>query len=74
MGALVQEDTTTRAWTDDGDHERNAHYAPADEVMESLVNGTAIMALCGKIWIPHRDPNKYPICQTCKEIYEEISV
>ena len=26
------------------------------------------MALCGKVWIPNRDPSRYPVCPTCKEI------
>jgi hypothetical protein len=67
-GTNLQEDT--RVWTDDGEHELHSHYAPKDEVMEALINGTPIMALCGKIWVPHRDPKKYPVCPTCKEIYE----
>lgn len=66
-GTSYQEDT--RTYTEDGDHERYAHYAPKEEVMYSLVEGVPIMALCGKIWIPNRDPKKFPICPTCKEIY-----
>jgi len=42
------------------------------EVTRALVMGAAVMALCGKVWVPHRDPNKYPVCPTCKEIYESI--
>lgn len=72
VGSLVQEDTDVRSWTDDGDHELNSHYAPKDEVMEALVNGTPIVALCGKVWVPHRDPSKYPVCPTCKEILEGL--
>lgn len=72
-GSLAQEDTSTSTWADDGDHERNSHYAPADEAMESLVNGLPIMALCGKFWVAHRNPDNYPICPTCKEIYEGLN-
>ena len=35
-----------------------------------MVNGTAVKALCGKIWVPGRDPKRYPLCPTCKEIAE----
>jgi len=31
-----------------------------------------IVALCGKVWTPGRDPSKYPVCPTCKSIYEEM--
>jgi hypothetical protein len=73
VGAIGLTDTDTRSYTADGDHERFAHYAPRDEVMQALVEGIPIMALCGKVWIPHRDPSKYPVCPTCKEIYGDIS-
>ena len=69
---MTDEQTKTRAWTEDGDHERYAHYAPADEVTEALIMGTPVVALCGKVWVPHRDPSKYQVCPTCKEIYEGI--
>ena len=32
-----------------------------------MVTGEAITALCGKKWVPSRDPEKYPICPTCIE-------
>jgi hypothetical protein len=69
-GTSTQEDT--RLWTNDGDHEREAHYAPKEEVMEALVNGTPVTALCGKKWVPFRNPDNYPVCKTCTEIYEGL--
>ena len=39
-------------------------------VVEGIVNGTAVRALCGKEWVPGRDPKKYGLCPTCKEIAE----
>jgi hypothetical protein len=53
-----------------GDHERYSHYVRKDEVVESAVMGTPVVALCGKVWIPNRDPEKFPVCPECKEIYE----
>jgi len=41
--------------------------------MESAVSGTPVIALCGKVWVPNRDPKKYPVCPECKEIYESMS-
>ncbi len=58
--------------TGDGDHERFSHYAPKNKVMEAMVLGTPIRALCGKVWVPSRDPKKFPVCPTCKEIWESI--
>jgi hypothetical protein len=57
---------------DDGGHDRFAHYVDKNKVVESAVTGRAVKALCGKIWIPSRDPEKYPICPVCKEIYDDI--
>jgi Protein of unknown function (DUF3039) len=69
----------------DGDHERMAHivlegvskedgeYVSAGPtVVEGIVNGTPVRALCGKVWVPGRDPKKYPLCPTCKEIAEQM--
>jgi Protein of unknown function (DUF3039) len=53
--------------TDDGDHDRFAHYARKDDVTRAYITGEAITALCGKKWVPTRDPSRYPICPTCVE-------
>src|SRR6478735_8012438 len=56
-----------------GDHERFAHYVRKEKIMESAVTGTPVIALCGKTWIPNRDPGRFPVCPECKEIYESLS-
>ena len=57
--------------TGDGDHERFAHIvAPASAVTEAMVMGTPVTALCGKTWVPTRDPNRYPVCKTCLEVLD----
>jgi Protein of unknown function (DUF3039) len=61
-----------RLSNDDGDHERFAHYAPKDKIVEAAVMGTPITALCGKVWVPSRDPSRYPICPECKDIYDNV--
>jgi len=58
--------------TGDGDHERFAHYVKKVKMTESAVNGTPLVALCGKVWVPTRDPKKYPVCPECKEIFENM--
>lgn len=67
----------------DGDHERMTHIvlegfkpekgdfvSAGPSVVEGMVNGTAVRALCGKVWVPGRNPKRYPVCPTCKEIAE----
>ena len=67
-------DTLTEERTDhrleEGDHERFSHYANKDKIMDAMVNGTPVRALCGKVWVPSRDPKRFPVCPECKEIYE----
>jgi hypothetical protein len=65
----VEEDRRTN---NDGDHERLSHFVPKDKLMEAIVNGTPVVALCGKVWVPSRDPEKYPVCPECKEIWESM--
>lgn len=56
---------------DDGDHERFAHIVvPASAVTEAYITGEMVTALCGKRWVPTRDPERYPLCPTCKEILD----
>lgn len=57
---------------DDGDHERFAHYVEKDKIMESAVTGKSVKALCGKKWIPNRDPSKFPICPECQAIHSKL--
>ncbi len=45
--------------TSHGDHERFAHYVDKNDMMNATVFGTPIKALCGKVWVPSRDPKKY---------------
>ena len=55
-----------------GDHERFSHYVKKDKILESAITGKPVRALCGKKWTPGRDPEKFPVCPTCKEIYESM--
>lgn len=58
---------------DEGDHDRFSHYVRKEAILESAVTGKPVKALCGKVWTPGRDPEKFPVCPSCKEIYEALS-
>ena len=67
----IKEDVVTHETTDDGDHEKFAHVVvPASAVTEAYITGTAVTALCGKTWVPTRDPGRYQVCPTCQEILD----
>ena len=70
-GTILVERPET-AETDAGDHERFAHYVRKDKIVESAVTGAPVVALCGKVWVPNRDPGRFPVCPECKEIHASM--
>jgi hypothetical protein len=56
-----------------GDHDRFAHYVRKADIVRSAVEGVPVIALCGKKWIPNRNPDNFPVCPSCKEIYATLS-
>lgn len=74
----LQQDVSPQLSNTDGDHERFAHYVLAvgrdaeAVVLEARVHGLAIEALCGKRWVPNRDPKRFPVCPTCAELAKGI--
>ncbi|GAA2162442.1 MULTISPECIES: DUF3039 domain-containing protein [Glycomyces] len=71
---LLEEQTQTNPnYTyEDGDEERFSHYVPKDKLMAAMIDGVPVKALCGKMWVPTRDPDRFPICPNCKDIYEKM--
>jgi hypothetical protein len=55
-----------------GDHERFSHYVKKDKIVESAVMGNAVAALCGKVWVPSRDPERFPVCPECRVIFAKL--
>jgi len=69
---LERELTEERQLAEPGDHERFAHYVRKEKILTSAVSGDPVIALCGKVWVPGRDPNRFPVCPVCKEIYSGL--
>lgn len=70
---IIREDIEERLdEVDPGDHDRFAHYVlgrnPKAKITQAIIEGKPIRALCGKKWIPSRDPARFPVCPECKEI------
>lgn len=51
---------------DRGDDQRHVQ----DILLEARIYGHTLTALCGYQFVPERDPQKYPVCDKCKEIFE----
>lgn len=71
-GTQTVEETRTQPSTGDGDHERFSHYVPKDRLTAAMVEGTPVRALCGKLWVPSRDPQRFPMCPECRRIWEGL--
>lgn len=67
-GTATEQEPRTDHRLDEGDHDRFAHYCRKADIVRAHVTGEAIVALCGKKWVPTRDPSRYPVCPTCKEL------
>ena len=72
MSTDVLEDVNTDTKNDDNDEERFAHYAESASVTEGYIMGTPVIALCGKVFVPFRNPEKLRVCSICKEIVEAL--
>lgn len=66
----VIEPTTVDPTAEEGDHDRFTHIVPTNQLADSMINGIPIRALCGKMWVPSRDPDRYPVCKMCIDVYE----
>ena len=71
-GTAVMDRQLQEQLAEPGDHERFAHYVQKDKIMESALTGEPVIALCGKVWVPGRDPQKFPVCPDCKEVYDSM--
>jgi len=58
--------------TDEGDHDRFAHYTRRTDANRAYIEGTPIRALCGQVWVPSRDPSRYPVCPECVKIRDRL--
>jgi hypothetical protein len=71
MSTDLLEDKKT-APAEPGDHEKFSHYVRREDILRSQVDGVPAKALCGKEWHPTSDPEKFPVCPECKDIYEAL--
>lgn len=55
-----------------GEHDRFAHYVTKDDIARATFDGATVYALCGKKWVAKRNPDGLPVCQECKDIYENV--
>lgn len=49
-----------------------AHIGRREDVNRAYVTGEPITALCGAVFVPSRDPSRYPVCEPCQEVMQRI--
>lgn len=67
--------TVTEAHVDEvqqTDSPQISHLIAKKDWHKAYILGSAIQALCGKVWVPSRDPEKYPLCEMCADLYEKM--
>lgn len=70
---LEKEQVEERTRKDDtGDNDRYAHYVSKERLEQARLTGRPVIALCGKVWIPKRNPENYPVCPECKRVYAQM--
>ncbi|WP_455090978.1 DUF3039 domain-containing protein [Parascardovia denticolens] len=70
---LEKEQVEERTRKDDtGDNDRYAHYVSKERLEQARLTGRPVIALCGKVWIPRRNPENYPVCPECKRVYAQM--
>lgn len=72
MDTLEFTDTDLEHRLDERDDESFAHYAESASVTEGYVMGTPVMAICGKVFVPSKNPERLRICPVCKEIMDAL--
>jgi len=70
--AVLEREQVEEQLQEPGDHERFSHYVRKEKILESALSGEPVVALCGKVWVPGRDPKKFPVCPVCQEIYDGL--
>ena len=59
-------------WSKDEEGERTGEFVGVDNsIVDSMITGTPVKALCGKMWVPGEDPGKYKLCPTCINVAKQ---
>lgn len=58
--------------TDGDESDDHSHIGRAADVNRGYITGEPIEALCGRRFVPHRDPEQFPLCARCAEVLGQI--
>lgn len=55
-----------------GSPDDRAHYARKNDIWRANLEGGRVMALCGVMFEPIRDPQRFPVCEDCQRIADGL--
>lgn len=58
--------------TTESDEPKISHVIHKEDHLRGYVLGEPVLALCGFIFVPSRDPNGYEMCPKCTEIVQKM--
>lgn len=58
---------------DVGSPDDRAHLARKEDIVRAAVEGGLVTALCGVRFAPLRDPEGFPVCETCKRLFGQLN-
>jgi hypothetical protein len=50
-----------------------AHFAHRERLVDCMVDGEAVRAVCGKWFVPRQDPETRDVCPTCELVIAHVS-
>lgn len=57
---------------DTGSPDDKSHYAKAEAIARAAVEGGKVKALCGVEFEPIRDPSRFPKCEDCVRLLNQL--
>lgn len=58
--------------TDIGSPDDHAHLCRKSEITRAAIEGGFVTALCGVKFMPLRNPDNFPTCEKCKQLFEQF--
>lgn len=72
---ILDTNTDEELENDDSEHSHIIERDPSGRdahtiILEARVNGTPLRALCGYVFVPHKNPDNLPLCSKCEELLQ----
>lgn len=55
-----------------GSPDNRAHMCRKEDIWRANLEGGRVMSLCGVMFEPIRDPERFPVCEACVKIHARL--